>query len=987
MTKRTSLCGTVSVIALSLMAMQTEAQNAENSTMETVVVTGIRASLEKGLEVKRASTQVVESIAAEDIGKFPDNNVVEALQRISGVQVTDRSGGEVSTLSIRGMSDIETTWNGRKVFTSSGRYFSVQDMPATIVSRLDAYKTRGADQLESGIGGVIDVKTRRPFDFDGFKFSVQARDTYQEKAGAFDPNISALLSNTWNTGIGKVGALVNVSWSTIHYRDESATPGAMIPFASADVYDHNGTRVLYAGERVYSTYTSSPLSSYSPSYVLNGQPVQVTIWQPGQNNGLSLTSGSTLTAYEHASTTSSTKTGNTITIPYVMSRDAVFLSDNKGKTTRPNMNVAFQWQPNENALYTLEFMYNGYQNNNDNNMLFSFVDWWGAFADGGALDGQFLNSITTYDGTNIVKTRHVKDVYGFNSGDFTKSKTNSYVYAANAIWSISDRFTLTADASYQTSTYNTSFLAMRITRTASDIYVDYNQKGGNLAFNFGDGEYLLTEPSAWTTGTLYDNGNTSHGSAYTLSFDGVYDLDGTAGPLKKVSFGLRYDDRGASAGERTASGDFSENLATLAASHSGILTYNSKFFEGVSDVPDAWVNVSGSYLYKHRDEIRKLWGGNLTSAIRHNMFTNFKIDEINTAAYLTADFEQDVFSNPLTISGGVRWVEIKDTTKFWNYDYYLASDTLGKLSQENGSGYAGDFLPSVTVSYTPLDSLKLRFNYGQTLRAPGFSDLNPTRTLNADVTKIGYGTGSQGNPTLKPTKSRNYDLTAEWYFAPNSALYTTFFRRDITGLVVSLKQSINLAGDDILTEYKTNNFIITKPMNSSKGYLKGIEIGTVYFPDYLPGILDGLGFQGSMTFLGSSQNVPQTNDLGEVTSEIKQPFYGISSVSYNSTLIYEHGNFGSRLSYVWRSHWHNADEAASFGNPLGIWRRGESSLDMSASYKLFDGGMITFDAINLLNGKQKQYYFNNGYGSKDTTNFGTTLLTRSFTLGFRLETN
>ncbi|MGB8602049.1 MAG: hypothetical protein WCD42_07625, partial [Rhizomicrobium sp.] len=208
-----------------------------------------------------------------------------------------------------------------------------------------------------------------------------------------------------------------------------------------------------------------------------------------------------------------------------------------------------------------------------------------------------------------------------------------------------------------------------------------------------------------------------------------------------------------------------------------------------------------------------------------------------------------------------------------------------------------------------------------------------------------------------------------------------------TGLVVSQRQSINLAGDDIYNEYNTNNFIITKPMNSSKGYLKGVEIGTVYFPDYLPWYFDGLGFQGSMTFLGSSQNVPQTNDLGEVTSEIKQSFYGISSVSYNSTLIYEHGNFGSRLSYVWRSHWHNADEAASFGNPLGVWRRGESSLDYSASYKLLDGVMFTADAVNLLNGKQKQYYSNNGYGDKNTTDFGTTLLTRSFTVGFRFETN
>ncbi|MGB8603041.1 MAG: TonB-dependent receptor plug domain-containing protein, partial [Rhizomicrobium sp.] len=399
MKRKTFLFGSVSALALGLVAMQAGAQTANNATMETVVVTGIRASLEKGLEVKRESTQVVESISAEDIGKFPDNNIVEALQRISGVQVTDRAGGEVSTLSIRGMSDIETTWNGRKVFTSNGRYFSVQDMPATLVSRLDAYKTRGADQIESGIGGVIDVKSHRPFDFDGFKFSTQVRETYQEKAGAFDPNISALISDTWNTRIGKIGVLANVSWSTIHYRDESATPGAMVPFASSDVYTSDGTQVFFAGQRIYSTYSSSPLNKYSPSYVVDDQTVQVNIWQPGLINGLSEAAGATLTANEYTSATSSTTTGNSISIPYVLSRDAVFISDNKGKTTRPNMNAAFQWQPNDKSLYTFEFMYNGYRNSNSNNMLFSYVDWWGAFDTGGDLDGQFLDSITTYEGT------------------------------------------------------------------------------------------------------------------------------------------------------------------------------------------------------------------------------------------------------------------------------------------------------------------------------------------------------------------------------------------------------------------------------------------------------------------------------------------------------------------------------------------------------------------------------------------------------------
>ena len=130
-------------------------------------ITGVRASLTKSLAIKRTSDQVVESVVAEDIGKLPDNNVVEALQRVTGIQVTNRAGGEVGTLSIRGLPDVETTWNGRNIFTASGTQVALQDIPSTLVRQIDVYKTRDASQLETGIAGQIDVKSLRPFDFKG----------------------------------------------------------------------------------------------------------------------------------------------------------------------------------------------------------------------------------------------------------------------------------------------------------------------------------------------------------------------------------------------------------------------------------------------------------------------------------------------------------------------------------------------------------------------------------------------------------------------------------------------------------------------------------------------------------------------------------------------------------------------------------------------------------------------------------------------------
>jgi len=928
--------------------------------METIVVTGIRASLEQGLEIKHESTQVVESVVAEDIGKLPDNNVVEALQRLSGVQVTDRGSGQVGTLYIRGMPDVESTWNGRKIFTSSGLYFSYQDMPATLVNRLDVYKTRAASQIETGIGGQLDITSYRPFDFDGFKFSAQAQGTYEENRGAFDPNFSALISDRWQTSIGEVGVMANISWSVVRFRDESATPGALVPFMTTNAPAGWGPL-----ERIFN----------NDGRELEPDGSQQLLWQPGLPQGLSEKPGSTL----HFD-------AQNIDVPYYLSRDAIFQSDLTGKRTRPNANFALQWAPNSSSTYTFEVMYNGYRQETFNDMLFSFVDWWGDFA-GATPRIDPTTSYTLFPGTNIVKTRHGGSVYGFNSGDWTSNKTNSYVYALNAKWNVGERLNLAADAAYQSSIYDTQFFAMRIERTAPDIYVDFNQGGGYLAFNFGSGQNLLTTPSAWNTAQVYDNGGRNTGSAYTLSFDGTYDLDGVGGVFKTLRFGLRYDDRNAAQANRQASNYDAINLATFATANPGDLYYNHDFFGGSSaegDVPSSWVNVNGRYNYLHRDAIRAQWGGQLTDPLYETMFKSFQIDEVNTTAYVEGDLEHDLFGRPLKLNAGVRWVQVKDSMTFWDYNQFVAGQ--GTVSSP-GSAYVAKFLPSATLSYEPTDSLKFRLNYGETLRRPNFTDMNPEYVLNADVTKIGYGTGSRGNPNLAPTHSKNLDLTAEWYFAPNSAIYGTAFRRDIEGLVVPENMVIDLPGPAILASYNTNHFIINEPTNASKGNMKGVELGLVYFPDYLPWYFDGLGTQASMTILGSSQNIPQTDPAGNVIGQLTEPFFGISNTSYNATLIYERDKVGARLSYVWRSKFHYDNEAANFANPLGRWRPAEASLDLQLSYKVWDNAMVTFDATNLLKGVQQQYYAGGGNGGPTVADFGTLLISRTFSIGLRYSTN
>jgi TonB-dependent receptor len=286
-----------------------------------------------------------------------------------------------------------------------------------------------------------------------------------------------------------------------------------------------------------------------------------------------------------------------------------------------------------------------------------------------------------------------------------------------------------------------------------------------------------------------------------------------------------------------------------------------------------------------------------------------------------------------------------------------------------------DILPSITLRYAVTDDFMLRANYGETLRRPNFGDLNPNFNLRDDLSGVGFGLGSGGNPDLKATQSKNYDLTAEWYFMEGSAIFGTVFKRDIEGLVVVLARRLTIPN----TVYNTDEFVVTQPVNASNGELKGVELGFVLFPDSFR----GFGLQGSVTSLDSSQNIPLADADGVIVGQETSDFFGVSDLSYNVTLAYDRGGFDGRLSYVWREEFLNANEARQFANPVGQWRIPESSLDLQLNYNINDNLAVSFDAVNLTQEMQQEYYRFADVGSPGVSNFTNVLTSRSFSLGVR----
>ena len=185
-----------------------------------IVVTGLRSSLRSAENIKRNSDQIVDAIVAEDIGKLPDIAVSDTAARIPGVQV-ERGGGEAGRVLVRGLPDVETTYNNREIFTAETRRVALQDFPSGAIGAIEVFKTSTADMVEPGIAGLVNVRSHRPFDFSGLEVAGSVWGLYTRQAGDYTPNGNLLISDRWTTGAGEFGALINFSYTQLHYLDST----------------------------------------------------------------------------------------------------------------------------------------------------------------------------------------------------------------------------------------------------------------------------------------------------------------------------------------------------------------------------------------------------------------------------------------------------------------------------------------------------------------------------------------------------------------------------------------------------------------------------------------------------------------------------------------------------------------------------------------------------------------------------------------------
>ena len=199
------------------------------SAVEEIVVTGIRGSLERAQDVKRNALGVVDAIAAEDLGKFPDSNIAESLQRITGVTI-DRNGGEGQFVTVRGFGPSFNTVlvNGRRMVSETGgREFSFDLYPAELISGAEIYKTGTAHLQEGGIGSTINLKTARPLDLADDKIVATAKALYEENSSKTTPELFGLYSHKFNDDT--MGFLLSASYQNRKSQDDFLWTNGWLP--------------------------------------------------------------------------------------------------------------------------------------------------------------------------------------------------------------------------------------------------------------------------------------------------------------------------------------------------------------------------------------------------------------------------------------------------------------------------------------------------------------------------------------------------------------------------------------------------------------------------------------------------------------------------------------------------------------------------------------------------------------------------------------
>ena len=927
---RHALAGaSVLAIGLAQPALAQSANTADTANDDQIIVTGIRGSLQRNLDAKRDAPGVVDVISAEDIGKFPDSNVASALQRLPGLSI-QRSGsrGEATGVSIRGFGGafVATLNDGRRVATATGnRGVDFTTIGADFVGSLSVYKTPDVALSSSAIGGTIDIGLPKPFDSPGFQFAASASGSLQSRDGSVRPTGGVLVSNTFADDT--IGILADLTYSR---RDSVSNTVGTVGWIGTNLYPCQRTAACTTPDFTPSLKETRPT------------------WFPQRIHG----------------------------------------QQDFNNDERIDGRIAFQWQPSDAILLTID---DNYSQQTLDNGTSAYAAWF---------NGTDLRNVKTdANGT-------VTDFTQFGTpNDFTAARGHN-VYETNQIganlaWEVVDHLTLNLDAAHARSTRNpgnngradTMFLGYGGTNpggpfvsppctfpvgatpstppTSCSTYNtvlgantgvtilgpssgflpqihDYGPAGNQA--NFGNtafiGSHVIVRGAPYNTDRLtqFRGSLDWEGDRLTASLGGQYVRDvlhsESTGTFTNGVFASRSG-YGPLSGRP---GGLSGGLTTLPASvYQGEIS-TAGFIPGYEGTMAPKILVFDPYAVFSLLEAN----GGSSVAPTFNPGSLLDVNERTYGLWFKVGFEDEIADMPFHISAGIRNEGTSVRTEALGRqvlsltrppgDPTLIEAVYSASTTITGTNSYNFLLPSLDARLEVTDDLVVRLDASRTLTRPELADLRPT--VNLGTLRIGTLSATGGNPKLMPYLSDNYDAAVEWYYQQNSYFAVNAFLKHITDFIVGgvSVQTINNVIDP--TTGQVARFNVNSRVNGPEATVRGVEIAWQHvFGD------SGFGFNANAT-------IPSTNRDFDA-SDISGTGFSITGLGKSANFVgfYDKDGFQIRAAVNWRDEYLLAlgQGSGGFFGAEPVYVDAQLQVDASASYDFTDQFTVFGEVTNINN--------------------------------------
>jgi len=912
--------------ALGAMMMAVPAM-AQDAPVDEIIATGIRASLERGQDVKRQADVVVDAISAEELGKFPDQNVAESLQRITGVAITRSRGGEGQFVTVRGLGqEFNTlTYKGRELATENpGREFSFDVVPSELINAAQVYKTTTASQTDGSIGGLVNIETARALDNPGFHGAGSIGTQLEGLNDDFGFKGSAVLSNTFADDT--IGIIGSIAYQQRDFRTDTAESIAI-----------DNSQDCRSGV-------------CEPQFIPNPN------FDPTMEEG----------------------PNNPSMIPNPAFVDFTRLNSfnanlNEESRERLGGTLAVEFEPNDDTSVTLDFLYTNFQSP-------SLSTSYSYFPNPGVVSGAVV------DGNNDVLTQ----TSNFNAGapfsnifDFVARRaevdTETFQIGGNWEQRLSDDLSIELDASYSNSDgvrdglgtndgggsfFVVSFVGAEFAQTSNGAGVPDVNFTALPNFNALDTVSLDQLPADGAR--LHFSRNSSNrveDEIFTIRGDADWDFDDNA----KISAGFDFitrskanqlfdnSDGGRFCGDATVAlpnlgTGFSDpngdpqnaficdrsiefaDLLTADQLSNLLVPFNgeSEGFLGATsaNIPRNFQTVNIGTVEQAFDALAGLTGQPSFLSPTLNEPSSSDITENVISGYLQTDFEGQFGSIPFQANAGVRlsYTDLQSR----GVGAVLQSIVIDTVSGNNAitvdpsaqldvSNDYFDVLPSFNIAFDVSDNFVARGGFSRSLARPTFNDL----TTVFAVTQINAGQeeAAGSNPLLEAVRSNNVDLSLEYYGDSGLTLTAAGFYKDISDFITNanttqtfvIPESTDLQGAPLGEQ--SVDFLVTGPQNGDSAEVYGLELAGQYLHD------SGFGVASNVTLADSNAT------SGGAASALEN----ISDFSANVSVFYENHGLQARAALNHRGEFLSSTEGeggfAEFTDDF-------TQLDLSVSYSV-----------------------------------------------------